>query len=179
MVPPPPQPPAGIPPEEPPPDIPPGEPPERARRRSFAGLVVEDIRSVRRWLALLGALAVIATGIAIFALLKGGESADEGRVTQLERRLADAQRQLRRASEESDVNKIERGQRMKAEETDIRRVGTQLGRVDRRLRRVEGDVVDAVDTTASTGRGIASLDDRLNRLSTRVDDIEDRQPGGR
>lgn len=167
-------------PPQPPADVPPGgEPPDRARRRSFAGLVVEDIRSVRRWLALLGALAVIATGIAIFALLRGGDSADEGRVAQLERRLTDAQRQLRRTGEETDVNKVERNQRTKAEETDIRRLGTQLGRIDRRLRRVEGDVVDAVDTAASTGRGVSRLEDRLNGVSTRVDDIEDRQPGGR
>ena len=167
------------PPGEPPPGIPPGEPSDQGRRRSFAGLVVEDIRSVRRWLALLGALAVIATGVAIIALLQGEESADEGKVGQLERRLADAEQQLRRAGEERDVTEIERQQRTKAEETDIRRLGSQVGRIERRLRRVEGDVVDAVDTAASTGRGVSRLEDRLNALSTRIDDVEDRQPRGR
>ena len=155
------------------------EPADRPQRRSFARLVVEDFRSVRRWLVLLGALAVIATAVAVYALLQGGGSADEQRVEQLERRVADAQQRLRRTGEESDVNQLERRQRGNAEETDIRALRTQTGRIEARLRRVERDVVDATDTAAASGRGLSRLDDRLDQLSTRIDAVEDSQPGGR
>ena len=150
------------------------EPPERPQRRSFSRLVVEDFRSVRRWLILLGALAVIATAVALYALVQGGDSADEQRVDQLERRVADAQQRLRSTGEESDVNQLERSQG-----TDIRGVRTQISRIEVRLRRVERDVVDATDTAASTGRALSRVDDRLDALSTRLDAVEDRQPGGR
>lgn len=150
------------------------EPPDRPQRRSFARLVVEDFRSVRRWLILLGALAVIATAVAVYALLQGGDAADEQRVEQLERRVAEAQQQLRRTGEESDVNQLERSQG-----GDIRGLRAQMSRIDARLRRVERDVVDATDTAAGTGRGLSRVDDRLDQLSTRLGAVEDRQPGGR
>lgn len=153
------------------------EPPDRPQRRSFARLVVEDFRSVRRWLILLGALAVIATAVAVYALLQGGDSADEQRVDQLERRVADAQQRLRRTGEESDVNQLERSQRGK--EADIRGLRAQMSRIEGRLRRVERDVVDATDTAAGTRRGLSRLDDRVDQLSTRIGAVEDRQPGGR
>jgi len=137
--------------------------------------VIEDFRSVRRWLVLLGALALIATGVAVYALVRGEESADQQRVDQLERRLAGAERQLGQAGEESEVTRLER---VKADAADLRRLSGQLSRLDQRVRRAEGDVVDAVDTAASGGRGISRLERQIGELSTRIDDIEDRRPGG-
>lgn len=171
---------------EPPPD-PQREPLRRerevVRERSRLGpLVVEDFKSLRRWLALLGALAVLATAVAIYALLQNEDSADKGRVNQLERRLDEAQQRLQRTGEESDVNKLEESTAGKAEESDLRRVGTQLSRLDKRLRRVERDVVDAIDTAAGTGRAVERVGDRadgrVTELSKRLDAVEDRQPGG-
>lgn len=164
-------------PPEPAPETRPAElPPDGPRgRRSFARLVVEDFRSVRRWLVLLGALALIATGVAVYAVLRSEESADEQRVEQLERRLAGAERRLGQTGDESQVTRLER---VKADAADLRRLSDQLSRLDRRLRRAEGDVVDAVDTAASGGRGISRLERQIGDLSTRIDDIEDRQPGG-
>jgi len=148
-------------------------------------LVVEDFRSVRRWLVLLGALAILATAVAVYAILQNEGSADEQRVDQLEGRLDEAQQRLRRTGEESDVNKLEESNARQAEEIDVRRVSSQLSRLDRRLRRVETDVVDAIDTAASTGRGIERVGDRVDGVNARVtdvaerlDDVEDRQPGG-
>ena len=159
------------------PDRPPVEAPQNGPRgrRSFARLVIEDFRSVRRWLVLLGALALIATGVAVYALVRGEESADQQRVDQLERRLAGAERQLGQAGEESEVTRLER---VKADAADLRRLSGQLSRLDQRVRRAEGDVVDAVDTAASGGRGISRLERQIGELSTRLDDIEDRRPGG-
>lgn len=150
--------------------------PEPSRRRT--PLIVEDFRSVRRWLAILGVLAVVAAAVAAYALIQGGESADEQRVDQLERRLDDAQERLRRTSEESEVERLERSDRRQAEQNDIRRLTGQLERIDRRLRGVERDTVDALDTSASIGRAVDRLGDRVGSVSDRVSDVEDRQPGG-
>ena len=141
-------------------------------------MIVEDFRSLRRWLALLGALAVLATAVAIYALLENEDSADKSRVNQLERRLDDAQRRLQRTGEESDVSKLEESTAGKAEESDIRRVAAQLSRLDKRLRRVEADVVDAIDTAAGTGRATNQTSDRVNQLSERLDAVEGRQTDG-
>lgn len=173
---------------EPPPE-PQREPPRRerevVRERSRLGpLIVEDFRSLRRWLALLGALAVLATVVAIYALLQNEDSADKGRVNQLERRLDEAQQRLQRTGEESDVEKLQESNARQAEENDVRRVSQQLTRLDRRLRRVERDVVDAVDTAAGTGRAVEqakdrtdSLNGRVTQLSERLESLEGGQPG--
>ena len=159
---------------------PPPEPPRRerevVRERSRLGpLIVEDFRSLRRWLVLLGALALLATGVAIYALLQNEDSADKGRVNQLERRLDEAQQRLQRSGEESDVNKLEEANAKQAEENDVRRVSAQLSRVDKRLRRVERDVVDAIDTAAGTGRAVERAGDRADGVNARVTELS--KPG--
>lgn len=148
-------------------------------------LAVEDFRSLRRWLALLGALAVLATAVAIYALLENEDSADKQRVEQIDSRVDENQERLRRTGEESDVNKLQEANAKQAEENDIRRVSQQLSRLDRRLRRVERDVVDAIDTAAGTGRAVERAGDRtdgvnarVTELAERLDAVEDRQPGG-
>ncbi|CAN5534299.1 hypothetical protein BH20ACT19_BH20ACT19_02150 [soil metagenome] len=150
--------------------------PEPSRRRT--ALIVEDFRSVRRWLVVLGVLAVVATAVAAYALIQGGESADEQRVEELERGLAEAQQRLGRTSEESEVNRLEESDRRQAEQQDIRRLTGQLERIDRRLRGVERDTVDALDTSASVGRAVNRVGDRVGALSDRLADVEERQPGG-
>lgn len=150
-------------------------PPPRSDRpttdepRAPGALVVEDLRSVRRWLILLGLIAVVAVGVAAFALIRGAESdeesADRDRVVVLERqlkqRLAQLDRRLRGTSEESDVNKLERRVRRTGEESDVRRL-------DRRLRRLEGDLVDAVDQAADANQGLGRLARRVDGLSRDV-----------
>ncbi len=129
-------------------------------------LAVEDFRSLRRWLVVLGVIAAIATAIAIYALLQANDSedqkADRERVVVLERqlrsRLAEVDRRLGKTSEESDVRRL---QRRGAEETDV----TKL---DKRLRRVENDATDAVDTAADSGQELVRIDRRLDILARRV-----------
>ncbi len=129
-------------------------------------LAVEDFRSLRRWLVILGAIAAVATAIAIYALVQATESenekADRDRVVVLERqlrsRLAEVDRRLGKASEESDVRRL---QRRGAEEADV-------NKLDRRLRRVENDVTDAVDTAADSGQALVRIDRRLDILARRV-----------
>ena len=128
--------------------------------RRFSALVVEDFRSVRRWLVLLGVLAVAASAVALYSILRSEQSADSDRVDLLEQRLDDADRQLRGASEESDVRRLERRVRRAGEETDVQRL-------DRRLRRVERDVVDALDTSADAGRALRRVQSQIDSLKRR------------
>ena len=131
--------------------------PEPPPGRRFSALVVEDFRSVRRWLVLLGVLAVVAIAVAAYSILQSEQSADSDRVEALERQLDEATRTLRSTEEESDVENLERSVRGAAEEKDT-------ARLDRRLRRVERDVVDALDASADTGRALRRMQVQVDRL---------------
>ena len=151
-------------------------PPHRSDRPA------DDLRSVRRWLIALGLIAVVAVGVAAFALIRASksdeESADRDRVVVLERQLkaGDAQkfdvlaqvdRRLRGTSEESDVNQLERRVRRSGEESDV-------VRIDRRLRRLERDLVDAVDGAAGANQGLGRVARRVDGLSREVRELRGR-----
>ncbi len=129
--------------------------------------MVEDLRSVRRWLVLLGLIALAAGAVAAYALIQADESQDEAaeksRVVQLERtlagRIAQVDKRLARTSEEIDNQ--ERRLRRAGEEADV-------AQLDRRLRRVENDVTDAVDAAADTGQALDRFERRLDALDRRV-----------
>ena len=136
------------------------EPPGRPRRRvQWAGaLTIEDFRSVRRWLVVIGITAVVGTAIAIFSLVKAYEAeqdaADRERVTRLERtldaRLVELQDALSRTGEETDVARLGREVRRRAEEADV-------ARVDRRVRRLEGQLSGVEEAAADTQQSVTSL----------------------
>jgi hypothetical protein len=140
---------------------PPPEDPATRRRARLPALVVEDFKSVRRWLVVLGVIAVAAIGVALYAVLESDEAAEEGQLEATERTLEQRVSDLeKRAEEESDVERLEQRARGAATEED-------LARLDRRLRRVERDVVDAVDAAADTGQGLNRLEDRVEGLERR------------
>ena len=140
-------------------------PPERAGRTP--ALAVDDFRSLRRWLALLGLIAVLAAAAAAFALIKWNESeneaADEDRVVLIERaldrRIAAVDNRLARTSAEIDSQ--EKRLRRAGEESDV-------AKLDRRLRRVENDTSDAVEAAADAGEALAGIERRLGRLAREV-----------
>ena len=142
---------------------PPDDPPPRERTRAALGLAVEDFRSVRRWLVLLGIIAVLAAGAAAYAVVKANESeseaADEDRVVLLERaldrRIAETDKRLARTS--AEIDKQERRLRRTGEESDV-------AQLDRRLRRVEDDATDAVEAAASAGGRLGRIERRLAAL---------------
>ena len=156
-------------PPEPPGDAPvtePDEPPGRSRRRAqWAGaLTIEDFRSVRRWLVVIGITAVLGTAIGIFALVKAYESeqqaADRERVVQLERTLR---------ANLAELARLGRELRRRAEEADV-------ARVDRRLRSLEAQFSSIQDAAADTQ---SSVDNLSNRVSDLADELEGGQRGGR
>ena len=140
------------------------QPPEAGVDRRTSPLVVEDLRMLRRWLAVMTAIALVAVGVAVYAVIKANDSADQERVEVLENALSErlraVDRELQTAEEESDVEKLEGRVRGSAEERDV-------SRIDRRLRRMERDVVDALDASADTGRGLNRLERRVDRLARR------------
>ena len=156
---------------------PPAEPPsegERPRRRAGrSALIVEDFRSVRRWLVLLGVIAIAASAVAAYALIQTGESADKERVNSLERSVREANEQLKRANRQRELERLELDRRLgsTSEESDV-------AKIDRRVRAVERNAVEAADAAADNGRALSRLSDRVGGLSDRLTDVEDRQPGG-
>ena len=153
------------------------EPPGRRRRRTqWAGaLTVEDFRSVRRWLVVIGILSLLGTAVAVFALVKAYEAeqqaADRERVAQLERtlrvRLAELETVLGRAGEEADVARLEREVRRRAEESDV-------ARLDRRVRQLQGQLSSIQDAAADTE---GSVDDLSGRVSDLTEQLEERGQG--
>lgn len=156
-----------------PPPEPPREPPQdpdpAGRRRRYSlttALVLEDFRSVRRWLIVLGLLAVMAAGVAAFALVKAYEAedqaADQERVAalerSLERRLDELQAALRRAGDKEDIARLQREVRRKGDASD-------LTRLDRRLNNLDDDVTTALDDSADTARALSRLNRRVAQLS--------------
>ena len=125
-----------------------------------APLVVEDFRSLRRWLVLLGLLAAAALIVAIFAVLRAGEtereSAEKSRVATLEaatdRRLDEVERRQRIASEEADVRRLEQRQR------------ADTARIDQRLRTLQNDIRQATERAGDATNGIRGIERRIDAL---------------
>ena len=148
----------------------PSDPPPRERVTRSPALAVEDFRSIRRWLVVLGLIAVLAAGAAAYAVIKANESeseaADEDRVVVLERsldrRIAEMDERLERTSAEIDNQERRLGRA--GEESDV-------AKLDRRLRRVENDATDAVEAAADSGKGLAALERRLDELSRDVREL--------
>ena len=149
----------------------PSDPPPRERGPTTPALAVEDFRSLRRWLVIVGLISVLAAAAAAFAVIKADESeseaADEDRVMLLERsldrRIAAMDKRLARTSAEIDNQERRLGRA--GEESDV-------ANLDRRLRRVENDTADAVEAAADAGKGLAAIDRRLDELSRDVRRLE-------
>ncbi len=143
------------------------DPPPRESVARTPALAVEDIRSLRRWLALVGLIALLAAGAAAFAVVKWdeaeSEAADEDRLTLLERSLD-------RRIEAMDERLARTGAEIDNQERRLRRAGEEsdVNNLDRRLRRVENDTSDAVEAAADAGEGLRAVDRRLDELSRDV-----------
>ena len=157
---------------DPPEDAPPGEQPPRRRGRR-AALIVEDFRSVRRWLVVLGVLAIAAAAVAAYAVIQAGESADADRVNALEADLRDARAEVKRTNRQLELERVELERRLSStsEEADV-------AKIDRRLRRVERDVVDVVKESGDNSEALERINARLDALADRIAAVEERQPGG-
>lgn len=128
---------------------------------------MEDFRSLRRWLIVVGVVALLAAAAAAFAVVKADESereaAEEDRVEAVERsidrRIAQLDERLERTG--SEIDKQEARLRRTGEESDV-------AQLDRRLRRVENDATDAVEAAADAGEGLRQIERSLAALRREV-----------
>jgi len=141
----------------------------RSRRSSLStALVLEDFRSVRRWLIVLGVISVLAAGLSAYALVKAYEAnddaADRERVVRLERtldaQLADLRTAIDRAGEEADITRLQRDVRRKAS-------AAQVERLNGRVQDLADDVASALDSTQDINRDLGELSDRVETLADR------------
>lgn len=132
-------------------------PSEKSPRGAMVQQAV-SVQSFRRWLAGVTLIAVVAGALAVYALLSGDEAADGGRVTALERRISQLEEAQRR--QQSVVEGFER----RLSQTGR---AAEVAALDRRVRRIEGALTDAVDGVADATEGLSKLDDRVDALARR------------
>ena len=129
--------------------------------------VLADVRSLRRWVALLAVLAVAATALAVYALLRAdevdGDAADRDRVATLEDRLDTVQRQLANVSSTTELRQIQ---------SRIAGQADHLRRLDRQLDTTRDDVKDAEKPDEDTTKQLTDLDKRLDTLATDVAELK-------
>ena len=143
------------------------DPPPRERVARTPALAVEDFRSLRRWLAVVGLIALLAAGAAAFALVKWDEAEDKAAD---EDRLSLLERSLDRRIEAMDDRLARTGAEIDNQERRLRRAGEEsdVAKLDRRLRRVENDTTDAVEAAADAGEGLTRIERRLAALGREV-----------
>ena len=131
--------------------------------------IFESLRSLKRWVALATALALLATALAAYAVLRDDgadrDPASRARTAELDNRLDLLEREARKKSEESDVASLRRDLRSKAAAGDVRALRKRLDAIAEQQeeagaqRRQEGARFDAVD-------------ERLEALSRQVEELE-------
>ena len=158
------------PPDEPTRRLAPSGPPPRGREREtyppvddglWLAELRDEIRSVKTAVVLLGVLAVIALGVAAWALLASqddsgttGRGASPARVSDLERRVSDLESRVRSAPSKSDLTAL--ADRQKA-------LGDRVGAVEKSV----GD--------AATRQSVDQIQQDVKDLQKRLDDIEQQQ----
>jgi septal ring factor EnvC (AmiA/AmiB activator) len=122
----------------------------------------EDVRSLRRWLIVVGVWAVAASAIGIIALIasddsgSGKSTATDSRINQLERNLSNRIQGL-----EDEVSKA-------AKPEDVEKL-------DSRIKDLSQEVSDAKDASESAKETADDLKTTTDDLEKRVEDLEQRQ----
>ncbi len=124
--------------------------------------VEDQIRKLKQLAAVLGLLAVIATGLALWALLDNGDEeesrpASRAQVSRLDDRVDKLENQVGDASDKSDVSQLQEDLRGKANQDDVESL--------------QSDVQDLRQAVEEAGQG----DDEtqaIDELSSRVDQLE-------
>jgi hypothetical protein len=134
-------------------------------------LLVEDLRALRRWLAALTALSVLAAAIAVYALLKANDvddrAASRAAVVRLDDRVDGVERRLRRTSARSDVTRLDQRLAAKSDVSEVRALR-------RRLDRVERSAAGAARGGRTATSDVDELNRRVDALARQLGDIERR-----
>lgn len=152
-----------IPPEDPTRRLTPATPPVVERDVAYAdpdaavtrAAVLDDLRSLKRWLALIGVLALVALGAALYALLAEDEDGD-GRgasrtsVRQLDTRVDDLESRIDDRATKNSVAEV------------------------RDQQRELNDRVDELSEQAADGGDAAAAEEAAEQLRSDVDELEQR-----
>jgi septal ring factor EnvC (AmiA/AmiB activator) len=127
-----------------------------------APATLEDLRSLRRWLWVVGVWAVAASAVALIALIVSDDESPSGD-----------------AAARASVTRVERAldQRIDRLEEDLGKAGSaeDLAKLDRRVRDAEKDVTAVSDTGETATKGLEDLEDRVSELDRRVEEVEAQQ----
>lgn len=134
-------------------------------------LLLEDLRALRRWLAVVGTLAVIATVVAAYALLRAHDanrnSASRARVAALNGRIDRTEARL--ARDESGIRQLEQRIRGKSNRADVRAL-------DRRIAKLQSSVSSANTRSRSNDTATQALSRRIDTLSRALGRVQQSQP---
>ena len=124
--------------------------------------VEEQIRKLKQLAAVLGLLAALATGLALWALLDDDEGGDgrgasRASVSRLDDRVDRLENRLGNASEENDISNVREDLQDKANKEDVANL--------------QGEVEQLRQAVARAGRGDDSAQ-AVEELSARVDQLE-------
>ena len=130
---------------------------------------VEDrIRNLKQLSAILGVIAALALGVALWALLDddesgGGQNLNRERVSQLSERV----NELEDKAESNDTSEVEQDLRDKADTEDVEQLRNEVEELGARVEESGGgnDTAEAVD----------QLGQRVDDLEQRIEDLEAEQ----
>jgi septal ring factor EnvC (AmiA/AmiB activator) len=150
------------------PPTPAGPPPDAPleARDPYEPATVEDLRTLRRWLAVVGIWAVAASAVALIALFDTAEEPQtSGDQAETASQISRVQRNLDERLDELEKDVAEGS----ASREDV-------ARLERRVRRAEGQSADAREDAGRARESSSDLDGRLDDLEDRVQRLEDEQP---
>jgi len=120
---------------------------------------VEDIRTLRRWLLVVGVWAAAATAVALIALVTSGGGSSDGSASS-KSEIAQVQQRLT-----GRLDNVEQQLDEKAPTEDLQKLQD-------RLQKVEDDLPAATDKADQAAQDLQKLQDRVDELATRVEDLE-------
>lgn len=136
---------------------------------AWAARLEDRVRSLKSLLALASLLALTATGLAAWALLRDHDT-DAGpsveRVSRVDAKVDRLERRLGGASQESDTRQLQEGLTGKADAADLQTLRAEV----RDLRKASATAKSA-GTSEDTSSAISALDGRVDDLATQIEEL--------
>lgn len=135
--------------------------------------VEDQIRNLKQLCAALGVLALLAAGLAVWALVADDEGEGEGgtvsqsRVARLDDRVDDLEKQVRDSSDESQTQELQKDLDAKADKEDLDTLQSEV----QDLRQA----VDDADSGDGAQQAVDQLGQRVDQLEQDVEELQNQQ----
>jgi polyhydroxyalkanoate synthesis regulator phasin len=133
--------------------------------------VEDQIRNLKQLCAALGVLALLAAGLAVWALLADDEgeggTVSQSRVARLDDRVDDLEKQVRNSSDESQTEELQKDLDAKADKEDLDTLQSEV----EDLRQA----VDDADSGDGAQQAVDQLGQRVDQLEQDVEDLQNQQ----